>query len=246
MRTTKRLRNSSPKPMPEAMRRQLLGEERRCCWPQGVRGARGLNYARLNVKLYRREQYGGLWNRWEFLVCMKAAPITDRKAERPKISACIRNLTRVLFPGISRAQTTPLSAAAPSLHRFLARIPEPQIRVPNSAHLLLIAGFPLFPFLFFGNFWLTIQNTTNRHVSNAFDLLAVFISFPLARPAVAAAVAAIFFCCCCCAPPPHPAPLFWGEGSTIIKIKSPVASALAVKHFGVGVGVLSVGVVAAC
>jgi hypothetical protein len=44
---------------------------------------------------------------------MKAAPITDRKAERPKISACIRNLTRVLFPGISRAQTTPLSAAAP-------------------------------------------------------------------------------------------------------------------------------------
>ena len=39
-----------------------------------------------------------------------------------------------------------LSAAAPSLHRFLARIPEPQIRVPNSAHLLLIAGFPLFSF----------------------------------------------------------------------------------------------------
>ena len=27
-------------------------------------------------------------------------------------------------------------------------------------------------------FRLTIQNTTNRHVSNAFDLLAVFISFP--------------------------------------------------------------------
>jgi hypothetical protein len=43
------------------------------------------------------------------------------------------------FPGISIAQTTPLSAAAPSLHRFLAHIPEPQIRVPNSAHLLLIA-----------------------------------------------------------------------------------------------------------
>ena len=36
------------------------------------------------------------------------------------------------------------SAAAPSLHRFLARIPEPQIRVPNSAHLLLIAGIPPF------------------------------------------------------------------------------------------------------
>jgi len=29
-------------------------------------------------------------------------------------------------------------------------------------------------------FWLTIQNITNRHVSNAFDLLAVFISFSLA------------------------------------------------------------------
>ena len=31
---------------------------------------------------------------------------------------------------------------------------------------------------FFGNFWLTIQNTGNWHVSNAFDLLSVFISFP--------------------------------------------------------------------
>jgi flagellar biosynthesis GTPase FlhF len=30
---------------------------------------------------------------------------------------------------------------------------------------------------YFWYFWLTIQNTTNRHVSNAFDLLAVFISF---------------------------------------------------------------------
>jgi hypothetical protein len=36
---------------------------------------------------------------------MKAAPIIDRKAERPEISACIRNLTE-FFPGISRAQTT--------------------------------------------------------------------------------------------------------------------------------------------
>jgi hypothetical protein len=79
---------------------------------------------------------------------MKAAPITDRKAERPKISACIISLTRVFFPGISRAQTMPLSAAAPSLHRFLAHIPEPQIRVPNSAHLLLIAGISSFSFPF--------------------------------------------------------------------------------------------------
>jgi hypothetical protein len=43
-------------------------------------------------------------------------------------------------------------------------------------------------------FRLTIQNTANWHVSNAFDLLSVFISFPLAR----------------CAPHPIPPPLFWG------------------------------------
>ena len=41
------------------------------------------------------------------------------------------------------------------------------------------------PISVFG-FRLTIQNTANRHVSNAFDLLGVFISFPLTR------------CCCCC------------------------------------------------
>jgi hypothetical protein len=44
----------------------------------------------------------------------------------------------------------------------------------------------------FGNFRLTIQNTTNRHVSNAFGLIAVFISFSLARAAAAVAVAADF------------------------------------------------------
>jgi hypothetical protein len=68
--------------------------------------------------------------------------------------------------------------------------------------------------LLFGNFWLTIQNTANRHVSNAFDLLGVFISFPLARAAAAAAVAADFRCCCCWTPPPHPAPFILGEGSS--------------------------------
>ena len=47
----------------------------------------------------------------------------------------------------------------------------------------------------FRSFWLTIQNTANRHVSNAFDLIGVFISFPLARAAArAAAVAAVDFC----------------------------------------------------
>jgi hypothetical protein len=75
---------------------------------------------------------------------MKAAPITDRKAERPKFG--LYQKFDPGFPGISRAQTTPLSAAAPSLHRLLAHIPEPQIRVPNSAHLLLIAGISSFSF----------------------------------------------------------------------------------------------------
>jgi hypothetical protein len=72
------------------------------------------------------------------------------------------------------------------------------------------------PFWYFWYFWLTIQNITNRHVSNAFDLIAAFISFPLVR-AAAAAAAANFFCCCCCAPPLYPAPFYFGgreEGST--------------------------------
>ena len=89
-----------------------------------------------------------------------------------------------------------------------------------------------------GNFWLTIQNTGNWHVSNAFGLLAAFISFPLVR-AAAAAGAAADFCCCCCAPPPHPAPFILGFGSTK-KLKSPVASAVAVVHVGVYVGVVGV------
>jgi hypothetical protein len=35
----------------------------------------------------------------------------------------------------------------------------------------------------FWYFWLTIQNTANRLIRNLFYLLAVFISFPLARAA---------------------------------------------------------------
>jgi hypothetical protein len=84
-----------------------------------------------------------------------------------------------------------------------------------------------------------IQNTTNRYVSNAFDLIAVFISFPLAR--AAAVVAAADFCCCGCASPPHPAPLFGGR-EVPKKTKSPVASALAVGHVCVCVGVMEVAV----
>jgi len=53
--------------------------------------------------------------------------------------------------------------------------------------------------VYFWYFWLTIQNTTNRHVSNAFDLLAVFISFSggteslAVRPRIAWFLAAFFF-----------------------------------------------------
>jgi hypothetical protein len=81
-------------------------------------------------------------------------------------------------------------------------------RVPNPR----LCGAEIISFLPFWYFWLTIQNTANRHVSNAFDLLGVFISFPLAR------------CCCCCSScgfmllllraPTPPRPLFLGEEST--------------------------------
>jgi hypothetical protein len=66
----------------------------------------------------------------------------------------------------------------------------------------------------FGNFWLTIQNTASRQMRNLFYLVAVFISFPLARAAAAAAVTADFRCCCCWTPPPHPAPFILEEGSS--------------------------------
>jgi len=50
----------------------------------------------------------------------------------------------------------------------------------------------------FWYFWLAIQNTANRHVSSTFDLLAVFISFPLVRAAAR--------------PPTPPRPPFGGGG----------------------------------
>jgi hypothetical protein len=54
--------------------------------------------------------------------------------------------------------------------------------------LLIRSRFSVF------GFRLAIQKTTNRHVSNAFDLIAVFISFPwrVAAAAAAAASAADF------------------------------------------------------
>jgi hypothetical protein len=88
------------------------------------------------------------------------------------------------------------------------------------------------------SFWLTIQNKTNRHVSNAFGLLAVFISFPLVR-AGARWCALVRAGARSCAPPTPLRPPFWGEGSTK-KRKLPVASALALGHVRVGVGEVGV------
>jgi hypothetical protein len=65
----------------------------------------------------------------------------------------------------------------------------------------------------------------------------IYLALSLARAAAAAVAAADF--CCCCAPPPHPAPFILGEGSTK-KLKSSVASAVAVVHVGVCVGVVGV------
>ena len=78
---------------------------------------------------------------------------------------------------------------------------------------------------------------------NLFYLLAVFISFPLAR--AVAAVAAADFCCCFCAPPPHPAS-FLGGKEVSKKRKSPVASGKALGHVFDGVGVVGMGEFAAC
>jgi hypothetical protein len=74
---------------------------------------------------------------------------------------------------------------------------------------------------YFWCFWLTIQNTTTSQARSLFRVIAVLISFPLAR----------------CAPPPH-LPPFLGEGSTK-KRKSPVVSGLAFGHVCIGLGVVS-------
>ena len=68
------------------------------------------------------------------------------------------------------------------------------------------AESPIFSGIAFWYFWLAIQNTTNRHVSNAFDLQAVFISLPEVEEASflrssSADLLRAFFpllgCCCC-------------------------------------------------
>ena len=89
------------------------------------------------------------------------------------------------------------------------------VRVGQQTELEFVSPAEYVYMATFWCFWLTIQNTTNRHVSNAFGLLAVFISFPLVRAAAAVAVAADF-CCCCCAPTP-PRPPFWGREVPIKK-----------------------------
>ena len=63
----------------------------------------------------------------------------------------------------------------------------------------------------FGNFWLTIQNTTTSQACSLFRVAGVFISFPLARAAAAAAVAADFAAAAVGRPHPTSPPLFWGR-----------------------------------
>jgi hypothetical protein len=52
--------------------------------------------------------------------------------------------------------------------------------VASHEHNLLPFSTPQSYALTFWYFWLAIQNTGNWHVSNAFDLLSVFISFSAA------------------------------------------------------------------
>jgi hypothetical protein len=62
----------------------------------------------------------------------------------------------------------------------------------------------------FSYFWLTIQNKANRHVSNAFGLIAVFISFPW-RALLLLRQLRIFAADAARTPPPRPS--FLGEGN---------------------------------
>jgi hypothetical protein len=102
------------------------------------------------------------------------------------------------------------------------------------------ALFSIFPYFFFF-FFLTIQNITNRHVNNAFDLIAVFISFPLARAAAAVCCGSCGFLLLLLRAPTPPRPPLLGEGSAKKK-KSPVASEMALVHVCFIVGVVEVAV----
>jgi hypothetical protein len=64
------------------------------------------------------------------------------------------------------------------------------------------------PYSPFWYFWLTIQNTENWQMRNLCYLLAVFISFPLAR--AAAAVSAADFAAAAARPHPTPPPVLGG------------------------------------
>jgi hypothetical protein len=119
---------------------------------------------------------------------MKAAPITDRKAERPKNFGLYQKLDPFFFSEISSAQTTSLSAAAPSLHRFLAHIPEPQIRVPNSDHLPLIAGISSFSWLPFFLFPHSLSLLLLRQYRRVSTRLSLFLYYYKSQLEVAKAV----------------------------------------------------------
>jgi len=84
---------------------------------------------------------------------------------------------------------------------------------------------------------LTIQNTTTSQVRNLFSAIKVFISFCPWRAVAAAAAAAADFSAAAARAPTPPRPPFLGR-EVPKKIKSPVASAVALGHVCVGAGVV--------
>ena len=64
------------------------------------------------------KEEGGLWNRWEFLVFVRAAPITARKSARPKFRPKVGQI-------LTQRHTKPPSLPLPCRpRRFLARFQE--------------------------------------------------------------------------------------------------------------------------
>jgi hypothetical protein len=73
------------------------------------------------------KEEGGLWNRWEFLVFVRAAPITARKSARPKFRPKVG-------PILTQRHTKPPSLPLPCRpRRFLARFQE--LRVQSRARM---------------------------------------------------------------------------------------------------------------
>ena len=89
------------------------------------------------------KEEGGLWNRWEFLVFVRAAPITARKSARPKFQPKVG-------PILTQRHTKPPSLSLPCRpRRFLARFRElmdqSRAHMPNTVPCRRFFPFPVFP-----------------------------------------------------------------------------------------------------